>query len=44
MSNLNVECFQRPFDIHIVHVGQNDESLKIVMLKASKSHVANEAS
>ena len=22
MSNLNVECFQLSFDIHIVHVGQ----------------------
>ena len=22
MSNLNLECFQLSFDIHIVHVGQ----------------------
>ena len=28
MSNLNVECFQLSFDIHIVHVGQKRRIFK----------------
>ena len=36
MSNLNIECFQLSFDIHIVHANQKCDFSKIVVPKVSK--------
>ena len=41
MSNLNLECSQLSFDIHIAYVGKKWQIFKFFILKASKFSKSN---